>query len=132
MLFILSQGVPSVATYVTLPLSQVSAPTPADPLSTYGTPLVGGVTGPESVPLAAAPPQVCLSTMPAPCVLNSVLKSGALFSTVVTRHLQGPSIGGDINGTDGIIPDGNAIAPNSAGANTLSTLNSTTPATVSG
>ena len=81
MLFILSGGVPSVATYISVPIPESSEPAP--PLSSInytgvGTlpgGLVGGITGPASAPLFAEAP-------------------------------QGPAILGDLTGTDGITPPG--------------------------
>ena len=91
-----ADGVPSVATFISMPIPQSSEPAP--PLSSLNTTvangLVGGVTGPRSPTLAASAP-------------------------------QGPSAIGDSKGTDGVDPPNVAevamATSNSFANNTAST-----------
>ena len=55
MLFILSDGVPSVANYISLPIALSSEAAP--PLTAISTGVNGTITGPTSAPLAAEAPQ---------------------------------------------------------------------------
>ena len=55
MLFILSDGVPSVAKYISLPIALSSEAAP--PLTALSTGMEGTITGPASAPLAAEAPQ---------------------------------------------------------------------------
>lgn len=55
MLFIVASGVPSMAAYVSLPVAVSDEPAPS--LPSLSTGLTGGITGPESVSLAAEAPQ---------------------------------------------------------------------------